>query len=99
MLMQATGEPVTAVGASFVVHMDREALNDYPMGLYDARSGTNVVIVTAVADRRRHARHVVLRLVVYRSGLERRGDLPGPVRRGVASHSRDPRPNGGTGRS
>jgi hypothetical protein len=35
MLMQATGESVAAVGDSFVVHMDREALNDYPMGLYD----------------------------------------------------------------
>jgi hypothetical protein len=35
MLMDATGEPVSAVGDSFVVHMDREALNDYPMGLYD----------------------------------------------------------------
>ena len=35
MLMEATGEPVSAVGDSFVVHMDREALNDYPMGLYD----------------------------------------------------------------
>jgi len=35
MLMDATGEPVTAVGDSFVVHMDREALNDYPLGRYD----------------------------------------------------------------
>ena len=35
MLMDATGEPATAVGDTFVVHMDREALNDYPMGLYD----------------------------------------------------------------
>jgi hypothetical protein len=35
MLQSATGEPVAAVGDSFVVHMDREALNDYPMGLYD----------------------------------------------------------------
>jgi hypothetical protein len=35
MLMDATGEPVAAVGDSFVVHMDREALNDYPMGRYD----------------------------------------------------------------
>jgi hypothetical protein len=35
MLMDATGDPVTAVGDSFVVHMDREALGDYPMGLYD----------------------------------------------------------------
>ena len=35
MLMGATGDPVTEVGDTFVVHMDREALNDYPMGLYD----------------------------------------------------------------
>jgi hypothetical protein len=35
MLMSATGSPVSAVGDSFVVHMDREALNDYPLGLYD----------------------------------------------------------------
>jgi len=35
MLMSATGEPVTGVGDSFVVHMDREALHDYPLGLYD----------------------------------------------------------------
>jgi len=33
--MSATGNLVTAVGDSFVVHMDREALNDYPLGLYD----------------------------------------------------------------
>ena len=35
MLMSSTGEPVSAVGDSFVVHMDREALNDYPLGEYD----------------------------------------------------------------
>jgi hypothetical protein len=35
MLMDATGEPASAAGDSFVVHMDRESLNDYPMGLYD----------------------------------------------------------------
>jgi len=35
MLQDATGEPATAVGDTFVVHMDREALNDYPMGRYD----------------------------------------------------------------
>ena len=35
MLMDATGEPATKVGDEFVVHMDREALNDYPMGRYD----------------------------------------------------------------
>jgi hypothetical protein len=47
MLMAATGEPVKAVGDSFVVHMDREALNDYPLGLYDV----TVRIVSLVPDR------------------------------------------------
>lgn len=37
MLMSAEGEPASAVGDSFVVHMDREALNDYPLGLYDVK--------------------------------------------------------------
>jgi hypothetical protein len=35
MLQDATGQPATAEGDTFVVHMDREALNDYPMGEYD----------------------------------------------------------------
>ena len=35
MLMAASGDPVGAEGDSFVVHMDREALNDYPLGEYD----------------------------------------------------------------
>lgn len=36
MLQSAEGAPVTAVGDTFVVHMDREALNDYPeLGRYD----------------------------------------------------------------
>ena len=47
MLMSATGEPVTASGDSFVVHMDREALNDYPLGLYDV----TVTITTFEQDR------------------------------------------------
>ncbi len=47
MLMDATGDPVTAVGDSFVVHMDREALNDYPLGRYDV----TVTITTLVPDR------------------------------------------------
>jgi len=47
MLMDATGDPVTAVGDSFVVHMDREALHDYPLGRYDV----TVTISTFVPDR------------------------------------------------
>ncbi len=47
MLQSASGEPVGAVGDSFVVHMDREALNDYPMGLYDV----TVSITTFEPDR------------------------------------------------
>jgi Polyketide cyclase / dehydrase and lipid transport len=47
MLMDATGEPVAAVGDQFVVHMDREALNDYPMGHYNV----TVTITALVPDR------------------------------------------------
>jgi hypothetical protein len=47
MLMDATGEPVTGVGDRFVVHMDRESLNDYPLGLYDV----TVTIETFEQDR------------------------------------------------
>lgn len=35
MLQGYTGEPATAVGDTFVVHMDREALGDFPLGKYD----------------------------------------------------------------
>jgi hypothetical protein len=36
MLQDADGESVAAIGDSFVVHMDRESLNDFPqMGKYD----------------------------------------------------------------
>jgi hypothetical protein len=47
MLMDAEGERVTAEGDSFVVHMDREALNDYPLGRYDV----TVTITRFVPDR------------------------------------------------
>ncbi|HEX5402229.1 MAG TPA: SRPBCC family protein [Pseudonocardiaceae bacterium] len=35
MLQSADGNPVRKVGDEFVVHMDREALNDMPLGKYD----------------------------------------------------------------
>ena len=35
MLMSSTGGPVAAVGDTFVVHMDRDALKDVPLELYD----------------------------------------------------------------
>jgi hypothetical protein len=47
MLMAASGDRPQAVGDTFVVHMDREALNDYPLGEYDV----TVEIVTYVPDR------------------------------------------------
>src|ERR1700735_2690452 len=48
MLQSADGEPVSAVGDSFVVHMDRESLNDYPeLGRYDV----TVTIRRFVPDR------------------------------------------------
>ncbi len=47
MLMGATGRPVSTVGDTFVVHMDRESLNDYPMGRYDV----TVTITDLIPDR------------------------------------------------
>jgi hypothetical protein len=47
MLQGADGEPVTAVGDTFVVHMDRESLGDYDLGRYDV----TVRIVAFEPDR------------------------------------------------
>jgi hypothetical protein len=47
MLMAATGDPATAVGDRFLVRMDREALNDYPLGPYDV-----TVVITAFEQDR-----------------------------------------------
>jgi uncharacterized protein YndB with AHSA1/START domain len=46
MLQSAEGNRVTAAGDEFVVHMDRESLNDYPMGKYDV----TVIITTFEPD-------------------------------------------------
>jgi hypothetical protein len=35
MLQDFSGEPAEKVGDTFVIHMDRESLNDYPLGKYD----------------------------------------------------------------
>jgi len=44
MLQSAEGEPVSKVGDSFVVHMDRESLNDYPeLGRYDVTVSITVL--------------------------------------------------------
>ena len=48
MLMSATGRPAEVLGDRFVVHMDREALNDFPLGLYDVE----IEIVEYERDRR-----------------------------------------------
>lgn len=47
MLMDAEGKPVEQAGDRFVVHMDREALGDFPLGKYDVE----VVITTLVPGR------------------------------------------------
>ena len=47
MLIDAEGDPVTGVGDSFVVHMDRQSLNDYPLGRYDV-----TVTITALVPER-----------------------------------------------
>jgi hypothetical protein len=47
MLQSADGSPVTAVDDRFVVHMDREALGDRPLGKYDV----TVIITRFTPDR------------------------------------------------
>jgi hypothetical protein len=47
MLQDFTGEPAEQVGDTFVIHMDRESLNDFPLGRYDA----TVHIITFERDR------------------------------------------------
>ena len=47
MLISAEGDPVEKPGDTFLVHMDREALNDYPLGKYDV----TVRIVTFDTNR------------------------------------------------
>ena len=47
MLQSFKGQPAQAVGDTFVIHMDRESLNDYPLGKYDV----TVSITTFEKDR------------------------------------------------
>jgi hypothetical protein len=47
MLQDSTGEPAGQVGDTFIIHMDRESLNDLPMGKYD------VTVHITVFDRDR----------------------------------------------
>ncbi|QXN95704.1 polyketide cyclase [Nocardia iowensis] len=64
MLIDAEGEPVGRPGDRFLVHMDREALGDVPLGKYDVE----VVITELIPDKeiawtvegriRPHARHI-----------------------------------------
>lgn len=64
MLLDAEGEPVKRAGDRFLVHMDREALGDVPLGKYDVE----VVITKLTPDTeiawtvegrvRPHARHI-----------------------------------------
>src|SRR5438045_1813915 len=47
MLQDFTGEPAEKVGDTFVIHMDRESLNDFDLGKYDV----TVHIITFERDR------------------------------------------------
>src|SRR5690606_32977634 len=47
MLQGFSGDPARAVGDRFVIHMDRESLNDFPLGKYDVE----VEFVTYAQDR------------------------------------------------
>ncbi|MFK0251136.1 YbhB/YbcL family Raf kinase inhibitor-like protein [Amycolatopsis azurea] len=64
MLIDAEGDPVKQAGDRFVVHMDREALGDLPLGKYDVevvitRLDPDAEIAWTVEGRiRPHARHI-----------------------------------------
>ncbi|GAA1967974.1 YbhB/YbcL family Raf kinase inhibitor-like protein [Amycolatopsis minnesotensis] len=64
MLLDADGEPVKQAGDRFVVHMDREALGDVPLGKYDVEVVITKLIPgeeiawTVEGKLRPHARHV-----------------------------------------
>src|ERR1700750_1728224 len=47
MLQDYTGEPAEKVGDTFIIHMDRESLNDFPLGKYDV----TVHIITFERDQ------------------------------------------------
>jgi hypothetical protein len=47
MLQSFTGDPAEQVGDTFVIHMDRESLNDFPLGKYDV----TVRIITFERDK------------------------------------------------
>src|SRR5580698_10416273 len=47
MLQDFSGEPAEKVGDTFVIHMDRESLNDVPLGKYDV----TVHIITFDRDK------------------------------------------------
>src|SRR5262245_4680709 len=47
MLQDFTGEPAEQVGDTLVIHMDRESLNDFPLGKYDV----TVHIITFERDQ------------------------------------------------
>lgn len=47
MLQGSSGEAARAEGDTFVIHMDRESLNDFPLGKYDV----TVHIITFERDR------------------------------------------------
>jgi hypothetical protein len=47
MLQDFTGDPAEKVGDTFVIHMDRESLNDMPLGKYDV----TVHIITFEPDK------------------------------------------------
>ncbi|MGD1013368.1 MAG: SRPBCC family protein [Acidimicrobiales bacterium] len=53
MLLAAEGAEIAQVGDTFIVHMDREALNDYPMGKYDVK-----VTITTFEENREIAWNV-----------------------------------------
>ena len=59
MLQDSTGVPAERVGDTFVIHMDRESLNDFPLGKYDVTVHIIVFERDHAAAEKREQRRLV----------------------------------------
>ena len=73
MLQDFTGEPAEKVGDRFVIHMDRESLNDFPLGKYD------VTVHITVFERTRRSPGTSVPISGFRTST---GTASSPVRTG-----------------
>ena len=90
MLQDFTGQPAEKVGDTFVIHMDRESLNDFPLGKYDV----TVHIITFERDKEiawnlkvsESSVKAVIQELFHKAGVRTRSQL---VRITIERHSSD----------